>query len=210
MTAFIPFADIKAQVRIEQVVDMLELKVKREGGSIRARCPVCQTKDPRALWIVPKTQSFKCWAAKGRQVGSDLIALVMHVRGIDNQAAAREIAAHFSLTIPDSSPRPPAAEDKSPQTARSPTLPEDLDEKLRKVLAELQYEHPMVQALGLSPALAKALKIGFQRGGTKGNRVLFPVYYLGRHVDFYGYNPEKDPVFLFSPNLAQRFGFESA
>src|SRR3712207_779312 len=120
MATFIPFAEIKAKVRIEDVATMLDLEIKKEASTLRAPCPACQSKNPRAIMIVVGTQSFHCWAAKGEKTGSDLIALVAHVRGIDTQAAALEIAEHFGIPSgkatapqrPEAGTNPPAPREK--------------------------------------------------------------------------------------------------
>ena len=63
---------------------------------------------------------------------------------------------------------------------------------LQKVIDEIQFEHPEVQATGLTPEKARDLCIGWRKNGTKANMVLIPLRSsTGEIVDFIGYSKEK-------------------
>ena len=87
MTKYIDFADLKTRVSMEQVISLLNLKVKREGQQWRAACPYCKGGGDRALSMNVRDNVFRCFA-DGKAAG-DQIALVAHVRDISQREAAK-------------------------------------------------------------------------------------------------------------------------
>jgi hypothetical protein len=73
----------------------------------------------------------------------------------------------------------------------------------------LEYEHPLVQGLNLTPEAAAKLKIGYKPTGLLTGRVVFPLYAEDEHgkpklVSYMGWHPDKDPPLEFPPSLSKR------
>src|SRR4051794_13968460 len=99
MPPYVPslFEKVKRERTIAEIVEMLQLKMKRDGEGLRSHCPRCKGKDPRALVVTPSEEVFYCQSSKQ---GGDLIALVAHVSGVRQRDAANMILEHFGQ-VPD-------------------------------------------------------------------------------------------------------------
>lgn len=158
MGVFLDFQSLKSHVRIEHVIPMLGLKMKDHQGQHRGACPVCKSGGDRALVITEVKASFYCFAAKK---GGDVISLVSHIRGIGQREAAEEIARHFGLLDEPTAPTVPQEQQK-----REPTL---------SPLTYLEYEHPLLDALGIEPEDAERIGLGYAPKGTLSGHVAIPV-----------------------------------
>lgn len=164
------FSEVKQITTIDRVASWLGLKSRNN----RMDCPHSST--PRAIAINPTYQNkdgslgnFRCFACNAH---GDLIQLAAHINKVPVKQAAVEIMSHFHGYKP--------AEKGLTTTA------------LQRVIDELVYEHPEVQAIGLSPENAKRLVIGWRKGGTKSKMVLIPIRdETGEIVDFIGYSTER-------------------
>jgi DNA primase len=177
------FAEIKSRVSLEQVIEMLDLRLKKSGGQYRGSCPVHGGGD-RTLVVTPN-EGFYCFAEKK---GGDQIALYAHCEGCNNYDAAAALQQRFRV------PTPKAVE-KPPSTTGS--------------LAPLDYlepAHEILEVLGLSPAVCKALGAGFAPKGTMLNRVAVPLRLEdGTLVGYFGIATKADqqPLLKFPPNLEE-------
>ncbi len=81
----IDFVKLKETVSILQAASLVELKLTQHGDAYRSPCPACQSGGERAIVITPAKKAYYCFAEKK---GGDVIALVAHVRGIGQRAAA--------------------------------------------------------------------------------------------------------------------------
>src|SRR5579863_10491059 len=109
MSTSIDFAKIKASVSIEQVAEMLGIKLTAHKDQLRGPCPITKSTDPRSFVITPSKgvyYSFK----EGK--GGDALTLVSKVRGCSIREAAEAIAAHFGAEKTDTSPPPMQEKEK--------------------------------------------------------------------------------------------------
>ena len=186
MAKLVDFAALKAAMTIEQAAQHLGLKLNPEGDKFRALCPACKTEDRRAVVITPSKGLFYCFTAAE---GGDLIRLAAHCR----QEPIKD-AAKFLWNRTCTSTGTVHGSD-SPKPAKVP------DQKLEKVAARLERKHPEVQALGLTPEMAEALGIGYDKKGILRGRVLIPLYKDGELAGFMGYAPDLEPTFKFPTDI---------
>src|SRR5438874_2401245 len=151
---YVDFSELKARIKIEQVIDFLKLDVKRSANQLRGSCPVCGGAD-RTLAITPAKGVWFCFTA---QKGGDVISLVAHVLKCEVKDAAQQLAQRFTV----------------PTTVPEATRAYDGQKKLQ-ALDYIEHEHPAVEALGFDLEVAKALGIGFAPRGTMKGFVLIPV-----------------------------------
>ena len=127
------FAKIKAAISMQQVIDFLGLTTTPQGNDpnqLRADCPECKHK--RALSMSTTDHKFTCFAPKPNPVKGDIIALVAHVKGIRQLAAAELLHEHIN-TKPAAKPKAQAkkrGKTKSPPVAimrRATTIADDTD-----------------------------------------------------------------------------------
>jgi len=187
----IDFQAIKARVRIDQAATMLGLRMAVKGDQARGRCPSCKARGDRALSINATKASFYCFF-EGK--GGDVIALVAHVRGTSQRDAAAMLQDHF------------VGVGKKAERATSPAKAEPEGRGgIEHVQDRLAYNHELVQDLGVSPAAAEKLGVGYCSTGQKRNRVLIPIRdQTGELLDYAGWNPELEPPLLFSPNFDEK------
>lgn len=157
---YIDFATLKEAVTIEQAAEYLGLQLKVSNKQLRGPCPACQSGGDRILAITPAKQLFYCFAS---EQGGDCIKLVAHIRGIKQQDAAAELAAHFLRTVPSTVPRSHQAKEQFPQFDPA-AYAETLDP-----------EHPSVEAVGFDSSTAKALGIGHSSKGLLRGLVAVPL-----------------------------------
>ena len=154
MGAFIDFAAVKALASLEMVASWLGLEVK--GG--RCTCPV-NDGDKRELVLTFDKGLFKCFGCgkkyPTRKNGGDSIALVQHVLDYpESNDGYKKAAEHIQTKFHGYTP------------AKKNEPPDDLD---------MLFEHERIQALGLSPAKAEELGIGYRNRGTTRDAVLIPL-----------------------------------
>jgi hypothetical protein len=178
------FAEIKARISLQQVMEMLDLRLKKANSQYRGSCPVHGGGD-RTLVITP-SEGFYCFAEKK---GGDQIALYAHVKGCNNYDAAAALQQHFRIEQPQPPSRP---------AARSDGL---------EPLTYLEHEHEILDLLGLSPAVCKALGAGYAGKGTMNGRIAIPLRLEdGTLIGYFGIatNPDQEPLLKFPPNLDER------
>ena len=185
----IDFQELKQQIKIEDAMPLLGLKVSQFSDQMRGACPACKSGGDRALVITASKSVFYCFAAGE---GGDVIALTAHVKGISMKEAAAFLAE--SLGQPH---------DVAPATT-AVTVPSHSSPKKEKAglnpLTYLQPDHPSVQALGISPETAEAFGAGYAPKGTMRGRVLFPVMdRQGLLLAYCGHG--ENPRWLMPPNF---------
>lgn len=170
MSHYVDFAELKARVPIEDVVAWLGIELKKSGAQLRGRCPIHDGSDPRQFVVTPAKGVWYCFG--DCKQGGDAIELVAKLKGCALREAALQMQAHFA---------PPPA-------GRLP--PQGLD--------YLQAEHAAVQALGLTPEVAKRLGIGFANKGILRGRVCFPLRADdGSLIAYCGFGGDLDPPLKF-------------
>lgn len=160
MSRFIDFEQLKAAVSIEQAAEYLGLHLKSSGRQLRGPCPACNAGGERALAITPEKQLYFCFSS---EIGGDCIRLVAHIRGMKQQEAAHELAAHF---LKKETATPPQNE------KREPTRHQFDGDAYGK---SLDPEHPAVEAVGFDPDTARALGIGYSSKGVLRGTVAVPL-----------------------------------
>lgn len=172
----VSYVEVKQYTTLQRVAEWLGLKRHAEN---RYDCPHAEH-GKRAITFTPNWRNkdgtygrFKCWSCN---VSGDLIALTSHINKTDDVKSAKELMREFHGYQPA---------DKG-LTA----------DAAKKIDGELVFDHPAVQALGLSPERAKQLNIGFRSRGTKSNCVLIPIRTeKGELVDYAGYSVDKGLFF---------------
>lgn len=213
MSYRVDFADIKAKVSIVQVLDWLGIQLKPSGhDSLRGPCPFCGS-DKRGFAVTPSKNLWNAFCGCGKGTIIDLVAF-HHKCG--TREAAVMLQDHFLGG--NSKPVSPGGEHGSPpikeKRQEQGTVPPnvagkvdfaDLAAKLAKVRQRLQYEHEYVQAIGLSPEVAKRFDIGYCPSGIMRGRICFPLYLDGVHVAYTGLATAADqsPLMLFPSNMEQ-------
>lgn len=156
---YVDFEEVKKAVSIEDAAKWLKLDLKPSGNQFRCPCPTCGEGGERALAITPP-EKWYCFPGK---LGGDVIRLVAHVRGIGQKEAAEELAKAFLQ---------PRGRDTKPQPR--PEARQEAPEGLQ-ALSYLEYDHPAVEAVGLSASDAEALGVGYAGRGIMRGFVAVPV-----------------------------------
>jgi hypothetical protein len=191
MTEHIDFQAIKDRVTITQAVEYLGLQMKRERDAYRSACPACKSGDDRQLVVTPAKSAYYCFSQKR---GGDQIALVAHVRGCSQRAAAKMLQDHFSIEPHQTTASPGTVKPSNPGSEMKP-------------LDYLETDHPAIEALGLTPGACEALGAGYAPKGTMVGRVLIPIRTAsGTLAGYLGIatTETQQPLLLFPKNLEER------
>ncbi len=194
MSSYVDFRELKEKVSIEQVVAMLDLKLRKSGGQLRGRCPIHNGTTDREFVVTPAKGLFYCFGPCG---GGDLIALVAKVKDIPVRQAATLIAGHFGIGPPampaargpgsgngsNRSPQPtgqqqgigddPAGDPEA--GAGEGAAPAAAVLRPLQPLTYLEAEHELVQALGVSPETARHFGAGYAPKGIMRGRLAIPI-----------------------------------
>ena len=141
------FKAIAAKHNIAQVAHA-HLKLTPENGQYRAACPACNERGSRDIVITPSKGLWYCFVAKR---GGDVIGLLAHIKQIPMREAA--------LLLTDE----PKEEKKDKFTG------------LDSVHEHLEPVHELVQALGFTDVVARALGIGYCKKGLMQGKVCIPI-----------------------------------
>lgn len=160
MSSYVDFADVKARCSIEQAAKLLGLQTTEERMQLRAPCPACGNGGPRAIVITPAKNLFHCFPSKA---GGDQIALVSHVKGVSQKdAAALMLGAETKGTVQSTG---------TVQNGTSTVPPHDHFPPLDY----LEFDHVVVESLGIDASTAEALGIGYAPKGMMKGYVAVPV-----------------------------------
>jgi DNA primase len=89
----VDFKALSQRIQIEQVIDMLGIRMKKTGAQLRGQCPICEHDSDRCFVVTPKLNRFWCFGHCQR--GGDVIELIVQVKRISHRRAALLLAAHF-------------------------------------------------------------------------------------------------------------------
>lgn len=181
--AQVDFADLKSKVRIEQVIEMLGIKLKPSGHQLRGPCPICADGGDRAFVVTPSKGLFYCFGKC--RAGGDQIALASKVKGCSIKEAAEYLSDHFT-----------DAGKKVPDQPSKPKVAFDVD----KYAAGLDPNHPSLEPLGIAPETLKEWRAGFASTGVLRGRLGFPVTRDGEIVGYIGRTVKDDTPLLIFPN----------
>lgn len=159
MGKFVDFASLKEAVTIEQVLEMLGIKLKlANNGQLRGCCPIHQGEDERQFVVTPLKNMFYCFGGCG---GGDIIKLVSKMKTLELKEAAEHIEKHFRLG-------------NSTVDTKAKKAVVTVDTGL-KPLDYLQADHEAVEAVGFDQETAKALGIGYAAKGLMRGMVAVPI-----------------------------------
>ena len=164
---FIDFQALKQDIKFEDAMPMLGLQVSQFSDQMRMPCPACKTGGDRALVVTASKSVFYCFAAGE---GGDVIALVAHVKGISMKEAAAFLTEQFAKTD-----EPPPTSPQPVETVPSHSSPKKTEAGLNP-LTYLQPEHPLVQALGISPETCRHFGAGYAPKGIMRGRLAIPIH----------------------------------
>lgn len=184
------FKQIAEDIDVLTVARHFSLKLKREGNEFRARCPVCDSGDDRALHLYAETNSFRCHAA---ELSGDCISFYAHLMRYDGMyKAAKELLELFGTAAAARTVQATAPQKPEGRSQPAPTKPEGFDPAA--ITAKLTYTDE-VAALGISEKDAAMLGIGFHAGaGFLRGRVAFAIRNeTGAIVGFIGYQEGGKP-----------------
>ena len=160
---FVDFQKLRETITLEQIVNMLQLQTKPSGKNLRADCPFCEAKS--ALYLNREKQ---LWYAHCCQIGGDGAGLYAKVKGIGNNEAGNELAAHFNV-----------------EPGKRPDIRIDKDECPK--LDYLIEDHDACRALGLTPEICKEWQAGYAPRGTLVSCICIPVFQGGKRLGYVGY-----------------------
>lgn len=157
---YVDFAELKANVLIQDCFDQLGLSMKSNRDAFRGPCPTCQSGGDRALVVTPSKQSFYCFGAK---IGGDVIALAAHILDCDMKDAASFLAGKGS------------GETKFQKS----TVPEERTKEAARSFQPLSYlepKHHLVQKLGLDEGTCIEFGAGYAPKGILRGRLALPIH----------------------------------
>lgn len=193
------FDDIKRRYPIMDLLPVLEIHLKLEGG-LRGECPYCG--DHRGFRVTPNPKDANwslagCFACHRR--GINCIQLVMDLRQFHNPRHAadwivQQLGDRGTSTVPARNSTVPSDRKSTVPDTPPPAPAPATENNLEKIAARLLHEHEDVQALGLSPDMAEHYGVGYDKRGALAGRVCFPLYKDGKVHRYCGYAPDLDPV----------------
>ena len=89
----VDFKALRQRVQIEQVCDLLGIRLKKTGAQLRGSCLICAHGSDRCFVVTPKLNRFWCFGTC--QSGGDVIELVVQVKQVSHKDAAQLLADHF-------------------------------------------------------------------------------------------------------------------
>ena len=175
------FRYIKEHVSIEQVLSRYGVKLKSAGfGNLRGRCPLpthtsrassasFSVNFPRNVW---SCQSASCIAARGGQIGGNVLDLVAALERCSIREAGVRIADWFGAyrSNPMSMPIFPV---RNP----SETINAEANPPLTFVLQKIDAWHPYLAQRGIHIETAKTFGVGLYNGdGFLSGRIVIPIH----------------------------------
>jgi hypothetical protein len=175
MSHTINFAEIKQRISVVQGAKFLGLSLTNDGKTLRCKCPVCETDDPRSLSLLPDKNTFRCFKS---EVYGSVIDLVAHVKGINPRQAAKWLDDQESNEwLDEYNDNAPEPEPQALQTVALPAL-----EKLPRLNAKCDE----VKDFGLDPSIAEAAGVGYANTGLMKGHIAIPLWINGAVVGFVG------------------------
>ena len=206
MAAKVDFEELKALISITDVASWCGIKTKQTGDTFRGDCQLCGAE--RSFTLTPAKGMWGCFKCQKRGSIIDMVfrfkqtanvrdAGLLSLQHFLGDGTSKTVPAPAGHSSPDITPTGPKSRQTSEQT--------DLSTKLAKVREKLLYEHEAIQAIGLSPEVARAFDIGYCPSGVMRGRIVSPMYLDGVHVAYKGLatTAEQSPLMLFPSNLAQ-------
>jgi len=195
---FIDFADLKKRIGIEQVLDMLGLRLQGDGPQLRGPCPIHKGTKDREFVVTPSKDLWFCFAGCG---GGDIIKLVAKIKDVGQKEAAALIAKHFGTVLGAANGPVPSVGKSAVAGTRTAKEKEAL-----KPLDYLQVEHELISIFGLSPETCQEFGAGYAPKGIMRGRFAIPIHDpSGTLLAYCGHTLKNESPRLIFPN-----GFDPA
>jgi DNA primase len=186
------FRYIKEHVSIDQVLSRYGIKLRSAGaGNLRGRCPLpthtsrvsiasFSVNLHRNVW---SCQSASCIAARGGQIGGNVLDLVAALERSSIREAGVRLAEWFGAN-PSSPMRTPIAAAQN----RSEAIASESNPPLTFVLRHIDAWHPYLAQRGVHIDTAKTFGVGFYSGdGFLSGRIVIPIHdHAGQLVAYAG------------------------
>jgi len=197
---WVEYRAVKAAVSMEMALANYGVLLQHVGGGcLRGRCPLpthCSARS-RLSFMVNKAKnawvchSNSCVAARGGQIGGNVLDFVAAMEMCSIRDAALKLQAWF--TLPPAACVPPFSRRLQPGEVKpEPVSATVANTALPFSLTRIDYSHPYVADRGLDLETARHFGIGYHRGGgLMEGRVVIPIHdengflvaYAGRSVD---------------------------
>ena len=190
---FVDFAELKQRVGIEQVLDMLGIKLRGEGPQLRGPCPIHHGTKDREFVVTPAKGLWYCFAGCG---GGDIINLVAQVKNIGQKESAELIAKHFGTVLG-------AADGPMPSVGKSAVAGTRTakEKEALKPLDYLQVEHELITIFGLSAETCQEFGSGYAPKGIMRGRFAIPIHdQSGTLLAYCGHTLKNESPRLIFPN----------
>jgi DNA primase len=186
------FRHIKEHVSIEQVLSRYGVKLRSAGpGNLRGRCPLPThtSRVSTASFSVNLTrnvwscQSASCIAARGGQIGGNVLDLVVALERCSIREAGVRLADWFGTYRSNPMPTPIAARPNPSETINAESNP-----PLTFVLQNIDPWHPYLAQRGIHIDTAKTFGVGLYSGdGFLTGRIVIPIHnHAGQLVAYAG------------------------
>lgn len=203
-TAFVSFAEVKARVGFEPLLDRYGLiqGLTRKGETLAGPCPVCGAGGKRPFTVNLRKNAWYCFGKC--QGGGNVLDFVARKEGVEIRRAAELLNRWFELDL-ERTPATAAAGD-APKAARAKplvALPE-ANPPLSFALKQIDPAHPAFAAYGLTEPTARAFEAGYCAKGLLKDRLAIPIRSLaGELVAYVGLDldPEAKERYKFPPNF---------
>jgi len=190
---FIDFADLKKRVGIEQVLDMLGLRLQGGGPQLRGPCPIHKGTKDRKFVVTPSKDLWFWFAGCG---GGDIIKLVAKIKGVGQKEAAALITQHFGTVLELRNGTVPSSGNSAVSGALSRK-----EKGVLKPLDYLQVEHELITIFGLSPETCREFGAGYAPKGIMRGRFAIPIHdQNGTLLAYCGHTLKSESPRLIFPN----------
>jgi len=174
MGAFVDFQQIKTNIGIVQVLDMLGVKsLKPHGEALRGHCPCCKEGNDRAFVVTPAKNSFYCFSERK---GGDVIELASRYYRIPQREAAQRIAAHFGINGATRTDPDQGGGEGRPEAPAQPSHVPASGFDAKAYQASLDPAHQALKDCGFSEQTIRDFGGGYCSRGLNRGRLVLPVH----------------------------------
>lgn len=182
-TQWIDFKDLKARVRIEDVLARYGYRASltdKGDGKLVGPCPIHKGKNPGSFHVNTEKNIFNCFSSCG---GGNVLDLVMKIEDCAIREAGQKLASWFELTFE----KKPQAKQKEEAKAKEKETPaaavrqesrqeEVINPPLQRPLASLNQDHPYLWVRELVVDTVKTFGLGFCTRGIMKERIAIPIH----------------------------------
>ncbi len=229
MATWIDFKELRAKLKIGDVLASYNVKLKVKGDRATAFCPLPghkgsgdEKRHSPSFSVHLRKGIFQCFSCGGKGNVLDL-ACLMDGGNPDDPASIRKTAIRLQETLSGHSNMPANAKDSSPSAKSTereedaePTGPLVVNALLDFTLKHLDPKHPYLSSRGFTPETIDHFGVGYCAKGMMAERIAIPLHdakgklvgYAGRLVDDTKISDE-NPKYRF-PGTRERSGITYA